>query len=331
MPGRLILDPVLAFWPFLLPTGVDQTVNAPIWWDMTLRSLINRIPFSPWREKPPMVSVLRLSGVIGEAGAFRQGLTLRGLASQIERLFAPRQQEAVALIINSPGGSPVQSALIAKRIRDLATEKNVPVFAFCEDAAASGGYWLACAADEIWADASSIVGSIGVVSAGFGFQELIQRHGVERRIYTAGDNKALLDSFSPETEEGVRRLRLAQMDIHDEFKAMVRDRRGARLNGPEEELFSGAFWTGRQALDLGMIDGIGDLRAILRGRYGDKLRLRMVQQEKRLFGRFGFRTSDTGLASSAVLGAGMERLVADLPSAAISALEERALWSRFGL
>lgn len=287
---------------------------------MSMHDLLAKLPFGPWRDAGPIVSVLRLSGVIGQVGPLRHGLTLAGMAGLIERAFAVKKQAAVALVVNSPGGSPVQSALIAKRIRDLATEKNVPVLAFCEDAAASGGYWLACAADEIWADESSIVGSIGVVSSSFGAHEFIQRYGIERRVYTAGDKKVLLDPFSPEREDGVAHLKAIQAEIHDAFKTMVRTRRGARLAGSDEELFSGAFWAGRRALELGLIDGIGDLRTILRGRYGEKLRLRVVQEDRRWFRRVGFRVESLP-----------DRLATQLPAAALAAMEERALWSRYGL
>lgn len=292
---------------------------------MTMQDLLAKLPFGPWREAGPIVSVLRLTGVIGQLGPLRHGLTLAGSAPLIERAFALKKQAAVALIVNSPGGSPVQSALIAKRIRDLATEKNVPVFAFCEDAAASGGYWLACAADEIWADESSILGSIGVVSSGFGAHEFIQRHGIERRLYTAGDKKVLLDPFAPEREDGVAHLRSIQDDIHDAFKAMVRDRRGGRLNAPDEVLFSGAFWAGRKALEMGLIDGIGDLRTILRGRFGEKVCLRVVQEDRRWFRRVGLRVGAPALDSP------LDSLVSELPGAALAAVEERALWSRYGL
>ncbi|SMH53716.1 S49 family peptidase [Azospirillum agricola] len=287
---------------------------------MSLKPLLAKLPFGPWRNAGPLVSVVRLSGVIGQGGAFRPGLTLAGIAPILERAFAPKGQAAVALIVNSPGGSPVQSALIAKRIRDLAEEKTLPVLAFCEDAAASGGYWLACAADEIWADESSVVGSIGVVSAGFGLHELLGRYGIERRLYTAGDKKALLDPFSPEQEDGVAHLKTIQADIHDAFKAMVRNRRGARLTGPEEVLFSGSFWAGRQARDLGLIDGLGDLRAVLRGRFGEKVRLRVVQEERGWMRKLGFRAGFDGRAMAEAL-----------PAAAVAAVEDRALWARLGL
>ncbi|MBP2298884.1 S49 family peptidase [Azospirillum picis] len=296
---------------------------------MSLRSFLAKLPFGPWRKAGPMVSVVRLSGIIGTGGALRPGLSLATVAPLLERAFAPKGQKAVALIINSPGGSPVQSALIAKRIRDLAEEKKVPVFAFCEDAAASGGYWLACAADEIWADESSILGSIGVVSSGFGLHALLERHGVERRLYTAGDKKVLLDPFLPEREDGVAHLKALQADIHEAFKAMVRARRGTRLAGSDEELFSGAFWAGRRAKELGLIDGLGDLRAVMRGRFGEKVRLRVVQAERGLMSRLRFRAR---LASAPALDAGaLGSAVEALPAAALSAVEERLAWARLGL
>lgn len=299
---------------------MKETRRVTICGGMSLKTLLAKLPFGPWRNAGPLVSVVRLSGVIGQGGAFRPGLTLAGLAPILERAFAPKDQAAVALIVNSPGGSPVQSALIAKRIRDLAGEKKLPVLAFCEDAAASGGYWLACAADEIWADDSSIVGSIGVVSSGFGLHDLIERHGIERRLYTAGDKKVLLDPFSPEREDGVAHLKSIQAEIHDAFKAMVRERRGARLTGPEELLFSGSFWAGRRARELGLIDGLGDLRGTLRARYGEKVRLRVVQEERGWVRRLGLRAGFDGQA-----------LAETLPGAAVAVVEDRALWARLGL
>ncbi|MGQ9365560.1 S49 family peptidase [Azospirillum sp. ST 5-10] len=290
------------------------------------RSLLAKLPFGPWRTRGPLVSVVRLNGVIGDVGPLRRGLTLASVAPLLERAFAPKQQAAVALVVNSPGGSPVQSSLIAKRIRDLAAEKTVPVIAFCEDVAASGGYWLACAADEIFADESSIVGSIGVVYSGFGLHGFIEKHGVERRLHTAGDKKVLLDPFSPEREDGIAHLKSIQAEIHEAFKAMVRGRRDGRLNAPEEELFSGAFWAGRRALDLGLIDGIGDLRGTLRARFGDTVRLRPVQENKGLLRRMRLRVD--AAAPAPALPAG---LAAGLVDAALTAVEERALWARFGL
>lgn len=285
---------------------------------MDIDALLSRLPFRRFRDPPPVVAVLRLSGIIGGLGTLRPGLTLAGLAGQIERAFEMKRVKAVALSINSPGGSPVQSALIAQRIRDLAQEKGVPVIAFAEDVAASGGYWLACAADEIHANENSIVGSIGVISSGFGFQELIQRFGVERRVHTAGDKKAILDPFREEDPKDVKRLQAVQKDIHDSFKDLVRSRRGGRLKASEKTLFTGEFWTGRRALELGLIDGHGELRQVMRQRYGEKVKLRKVEG-RRTWWRRGFS------------------LEADLPNPGdwatglIAAVEERTLWSRFGL
>jgi signal peptide peptidase SppA len=212
------------------------------------------------RRRAPVVAVLRLAGIVGQAGGFRRGLSLASLAGPIERAFKMRRVQAVALSVNSPGGSPVQATLIARRIRALAAEHDMPVFAFAEDVAASGGYWLACAGDEIYAEASSIVGSIGVISSGFGFQGLLERMGVERRLHTAGANKGMLDPFLDEKESDVEHL----ATIHEDFMNLVRDRRGKRLKGDEAELFSGAFWTGRKALELGLIDGIHHARPFRR-------------------------------------------------------------------
>jgi signal peptide peptidase SppA len=228
----------------------------------------------------------------------------------------------VALSINSPGGSPVQSAQIAKRIRDMARERDVPVIAFVEDIAASGGYWLACAGDEIFADASSIVGSIGVVSAGFGFHELIGRIGVERRVHTIGERKAMLDPFRPEQPDDVATLTALQRDVHESFKAQVRERRGRRLKADEAALFNGEVWSGRRAAELGLVDGLGDLRGVLRQRFGDKVRLVPVT------GRRGWLSRQLRPGALAEGGWTGER---DWAGDLIAALEARALWSRYGL
>lgn len=270
-------------------------------------------------DPPPTVAVVRLSGVIGAMGGFRRGLSLGSQAGVLQRAFKLRNLKAVALAVNSPGGSPVQSALIAGRIRQLADEKQIPVVAFAEDVAASGGYWLACAADEIYADASSIIGSIGVVSGGFGLQGLIEKLGVERRLHTAGDKKAMLDPFQPEKPAEVKHLKDIQGDIHQAFKDMVRARRGDRLKGAEKDLFSGAFWTGAKALDLGLIDGLGDLRAVMRARYGDKVKLRVVGERRGLFGRLRFGATFDGPGGT------------DWAGQAVAAIEERMIWNRFGL
>jgi signal peptide peptidase SppA len=287
-----------------------------------VRAWLAKLPIERLRNPPPVVSVLRLSGPIGTIGLGRAGLSLARLAPAIERAFTLPLVRAVALSINSPGGSPVQSALIAKRIRAMAIEKKLPVVAFVEDAAASGGYWLACAADEIYADANSIVGSIGVVSSGFGFADLMRRFGVRRRLYTSGDRKSLLDPFQPEDPEDVARLKAIQRDIHDSFQTYVRERRGDRLRAPDSELFSGEFWTGRRSLELGLVDGIDDLRTAMRRRFGDEVRLRPIGGEPGLWRRM-FRLR---------AGADLDALLArDWASELLQAAESRALWSRFGL
>ena len=215
--------------------------------------------------------VVRLAGVIGFSTPLRPGLTLAGIARTLERAFAVRNAAAVALVINSPGGSPVQSHLIFRRIRELAKEHNRRVIAFVEDAAASGGYMLACAADEIIADPNSIVGSIGVVGGSFGFDKLIAKIGVERRLYTSGEHKAMLDPFLPEDPSDVERLKKLQREIHEDFIALVKSRRGDKLQRSGRDLFSGEYWTGRRALEFGLVDAIGDLRSSLRERFGDKV------------------------------------------------------------
>jgi signal peptide peptidase SppA len=263
----------------------------------------------------PVVAVVRLSGVITPLGTLRGGLSLTGLAPLLDRAFSLGGLKAVALAINSPGGSAAQSSLIARRIRDLAAEKKVPVFAFAEDVAASGGYWLATAADEIYADEASIIGSIGVISAGFGFQDLLQRVGIERRVHTAGPRKSMLDPFRAEDAADVARLEALQRDIHEMFKAQVRQRRGGRLKAEDDVLFSGEFWTGRRALELGLLDGVGDMRTVLRSRFGDKVKLQVVGARR------GWLSRRMGLGSWA------EQWAADL----VAAVDERAHWSRFGL
>lgn len=285
---------------------------------MDVYSLLSRLPVRRFKEPPPVVAVLRLSGVIGGIGPVRRGLSLASQAHLIERAFKLPRLEAVALTINSPGGSPVQSALIAGRIRALAEEKNIPVVAFAEDVAASGGYWLACAADEIFAHESSIVGSIGVISAGFGFPALLERLGVERRVHTAGARKAMLDPFRSEDPKDVARLQTIQTDVHESFQDYVRQRRGERLTGEEADLFSGEFWTGRRALELGLVDALGDLRQVMRERYGGKVRLRLIDGARpRWRPRLSVEVPAPDLAASA--------------AALVDAVEERALWARYGL
>lgn len=264
----------------------------------------------------PTVAVLRFHGVIAPRGP--RTLSLAEKAEAIERAFALKHVAAVALIINSPGGSPVQSALLHRRIRQLAAEKNVPVLAFTEDVAASGGYWLACAGDEIWAEETSIVGSIGVVTATFGFKEAIRRLGVERRLYTAGERKRLLDPFLDEDPEGVERLKAVQQDMHVSFKELVRARRGGRLTADDATLFNGDIWTGRTALKLGLVDGVGELRGVLRERFGEKVRLRAIDTRRR---RRWFP----------LLPFGARRDPLDLVGDLLALVEERLVWARFGL
>src|SRR6201995_5219543 len=223
-----------------------------------------------------IVPVVPLSGVIGAVTPLRPGMTLAGVAKMLERAFATKNAKAVALVINSPGGSPVQSRQIYLRIRQLAAEKKLPVLVFVEDIAASGGYMLACAGDEIFCDPSSILGSIGVVGGSFGFQELIKKIGVERRLYTAGEHKAMLDPFLPENPEDVSRLKALQREIHDIFIALVKGSRGSRLKGSEDVLFTGEYWAGETSISLGLADAIGDLRSILRARYGDKVKTPVI-------------------------------------------------------
>ena len=269
----------------------------------------------------PRVAVLRLYGTIGTSATGR-GLALATIARDLEAAFRMRGAKAVALSINSPGGSAVQSNLIFARIRALAAEHKKPVYAFAEDAAASGGYWLACAADEIFADANSIIGSIGVISAGFGFPGLLEKLGVERRLYAQGEHKGMLDAFSPERHDDVNRLLELQKTVHQGFMGLVRERRGAKLKADDDKLFSGEFWSGAQALGLGLVDGLGDLRTIMRQRFGDKVRLRVVGKRpgslRMLLGRSQIESSPLDA-------------LADWPDRLLGALEARALWARFGL
>ncbi len=288
--------------------------------DRTLETLRPFIP-ARFRSDIPVVPVVRMSGVIGISTPLKPGLTVASVARSLDRAFSTSKACAVALAINSPGGSAAQSNLIHRRIRQLADEKKIPVIAFIEDVGASGGYMIACAADEIVCDGSSIVGSIGVVGGSFGFHRLIEKIGVERRLYTSGEHKAMLDPFLPENPEDVKRLKSIQSEIHQSFIALVKDRRAGKLNGPEDELFSGEYWTGNRAKQLGLVDSIGDLRATLRERYGDKVRTPLIAER----GLFGRRTQGVIAQFDGLLGG------AGLAEDAISALEARAIWARYGL
>jgi len=272
-----------------------------------------------------VVPVLRFSGTIGMVTPLRPGLSIAQCASAIEKAFEMSKLPSVAVVINSPGGSAVQSSLIFRRIRQLAEEHEKTVYVFCEDVAASGGYYLALAGDEIYADASSIVGSIGVIFAGFGFDKAIEKLGISRRVYTAGELKDALDSFRPERPEDVGRLKALQRDVHDVFIGIVKERRAGRLKGADQELFSGAFWSGPKALELGLIDGVTDIRTKMRELHGENVRLKVVPLDR------GGLLSRLRRAPGAIgyedLTRGRLAFAEDL----ISAIETRALWSRFGL
>ena len=276
------------------------------------------------RRKNAVVPVVRLSGVIGAVTPLRPGMSLAGVAKTLERAFATRNAKAVALVINSPGGSPVQSRQIYLRIRQLAAEKKLPVLVFVEDVAASGGYMLACAGDEIFCDPSSILGSIGVVGGTFGFQELIKKIGVERRLYTAGAHKAMLDPFLPENPDDVARVKALQREIHAIFIALVKQSRGGRLKGGDDVLFTGEYWAGETCVSFGLADAIGDLRSTLRARYGDKVQTPLIAPATGILSGLLGRKSAGAAALSSLEG------VAGLPDELISALETRAIWAKFG-
>lgn len=282
--------------------------------------MLSKILPRRWRPDHIEIPVVRLHGTIMSGGGqFRPALSLATTAAVLEKAFADKEAPAVAISVNSPGGSPVQSRLIFRRIRDLAEEKNKRVIVFVEDVAASGGYMIAVAGDEIVADPSSIVGSIGVVSASFGFPELLKKIGVERRVHTAGTNKATLDPFQPEKKEDIERLKSLQLEIHETFINLVKDRRGAKLTD-DPDLFTGLFWTGIKGKELGLVDALGDMRSYLRSQYGPKTRLKLITAQRGLLGR-------------RMPGVGMQQ--ADFVSAAanglITAADERAMWSRYGL
>ena len=282
-----------------------------------LRSLLP----ARWAGRHPIVPVVRMSGAIGMATPLRPGLSLASVAQPLAKAFAVKNAPAVAILVNSPGGSPVQSRLIYQRIRALAEEKEKDVLVFVEDVAASGGYMIALAGDEIIADPSSIVGSIGVVSASFGFVDLIEKIGVERRVYTSGEKKVMLDPFKPENPEDIEHLKALQEEIHETFIDMVKDRRGDILD-TDAELFNGRFWTGIQSQAYGLVDRLGDLRGVLREKYGEEVKMKLITSER----SFLFRRGGVGGVGS--IGPGLtDGLGDDL----ISALEARALWARYGL
>jgi signal peptide peptidase SppA len=285
---------------------------------MTFADLTKLLPLERFRDPPPIVPVLRFDGVIGPR-QWRGAVSIASHAAALDRAFRRKRLAAVAIVVNSPGGSPVQSSLLYRRIRALAEEKRVPVFAFAEDVAASGGYWLALAGDEVYAEETSLLGSIGVVSSGFGFTRLIDRLGIDRRLHTAGENKSLLDPFLPEQDRDLERLTMLQEDIHAAFKDHVRRRRVGKIDAADDNLFSGEVMTGRMALSKGLIDGIGDLRSVMRARFGDRVKLLPIATERRR--RWPFSRPQRGVDAARL------SFVADL----VDWLEARLLWARFGL
>ena len=275
---------------------------------------------NPFAKPRPLVPVVRLSGLVAASGGYRRsGLSMETVAPVIDKAFGFARAKAVALLVNSPGGSPVQSSLIFQRIRHLSRQNDIPVLSFVEDLAASGGYWLACAGDEIHVNPSSVVGSIGVVSAGFGLDQAIAKLGVSRRVHTSGERKAMLDPFRPEDPEDVAHLKGIQEDVHGQFIEMVKRRRGTRLKGGEDELFSGAFWTGRKALELGLADHEGELRQVLEDRFGVNVEIRHIERKKSMLGL----SPGKGGVGAALAG--------DVAGQLVDTLLERLERSRFGL
>ncbi|MFA7413172.1 MAG: S49 family peptidase [Rhizobium sp.] len=289
-----------------------------------MANILERLVPKRFRKKGIAIPVVRLHGTIMSGGGrFKPALNLASVAPMLEKAFSRKESPAVAISINSPGGSPVQSRMIFERIRALAEEKNKTVLVFVEDVAASGGYMIALAGDEITADPASIVGSIGVVSGGFGFPELLKKIGVERRVYTAGENKVILDPFQPEKESDIEYLKTLQLEIHKIFIDMVTTRRSGKL-ADDPVIFTGLFWTGQRGLELGLVDRLGGMREELKRRYGKDTRLELVNGARDFLGR-----RIPGVSAFAAQGA--DQVAAAAAGGLAQALEERALWSRYGL
>ncbi|PCJ38498.1 MAG: S49 family peptidase [Alphaproteobacteria bacterium] len=280
-----------------------------------IKELLTKIPLPLFQNSAPVVAILPLEGVIGSGSRFSSALNLAALEEKIDQAFDVYNVKAVALAVNSPGGSPVQSELIMRRIQKLSEEKDIPVYAFAEDVAASGGYLISLAAEEIYAHEASIVGSIGVISAGFGFHKAIEKIGVDRRVYAAGDNKSILDPFQPEKARDVKLLKDLQKEIHEFFKNLVKERRGDKLKGTQKIMFSGQFWAGKEAVKLGLVDGIGDIHSVMKDKLGDKTKFKRIKEEK------GFIKSLLGMATTRP----------KISDEILSTLEDRTLWARFGL
>lgn len=280
-----------------------------------IRNLISKLPIESLANPAPVVAVLPLEGVIGSSGRFSNAINLANLEEKITEAFEVYNVKAVALAINSPGGSPVQSELIVMRLRELSKEKEIPVYAFAEDVAASGGYMLALAGDEIYAHKASIVGSIGVINAGFGYTGAIEKLGVERRVYTAGESKSLLDPFKPEVEKDIKMMKGLLKEVHDFFKDFVKEARGDKLKGVQKTLFSGQVWNGVEATKLGLVDGVGDIRSVMKDKLGDDVKFIRIKEEKGfLKGMLGMRSAKTSIADDIV-----------------KTLETRGEWGKFGL
>lgn len=284
---------------------------------------LSRLIPARFRKKKVKIPVVRLSGVIQAGGSqFRPALNLANVEELLEEAFETKKAPAVAIAINSPGGSPVQSRQIFYKIRALAKKHEKKVLVFVEDVAASGGYLIALAGDEIIADPTSIVGSIGVISGGFGFTELIKKVGVERRIYTAGENKSVLDPFMPEKESDIAHLKSLQLDVHKVFIDMVKESRAGKL-AEDDTLFTGLFWSGEKGLALGLVDALGDMETELRLRYGDDVEIEPVEASRGFVARM-----ISGRATAPRLGG---EIGAGAAEAAILTAEERLWWSRYGL
>ena len=265
-------------------------------------------------KKKKIIPHIRLSGVIGSAGRFKQGIDFSGQQEIIKKAFSFKKAKNIAISINSPGGSPVQSHLIHDYIRQLAKKNEKKVIVFAEDVAASGGYLIACAGDEIYANSSSIVGSIGVISASFGFQEAIKKIGIQRRVYTAGKNKSTLDPFKEEKVEDIERIKKLQLELHSDFIEVVKKSRGSKLKDPEKNnTFTGEFWSGSTSMKLGLIDGIGNAEQILREKFGDDIVIKNLEKQKSFIAKKLSSSIDNQIDNIA------------------GVIEERALWQKFGL
>lgn len=281
-----------------------------------MKDFLSDLPIiGDFMERRPKVAVIRLAGVIADHAMRKGGVSYAHHAPLIKEAFEVKDVREVAIVVNSPGGAPAQSSLLGALIRQCAQNKKVPVTAFVEDVAASGGYWLACAADKIYAQPSSIVGSIGVIAAGFGFEDFIKKHDVKRRVYTSGKDKSMLDPFQPEKAKDVERLKELQREIHAQFIAWVKDRRGTRLKGDEGDLFEGQIWTGSGAIPLGIVDAIGDLQGVMSEKYGEKVRLMEFEPEKPFF--------------QSLLGIKHTRM--SIANDLMEAIENKEFWQRYGL